>query len=75
MSNEKYFGQVIWFQGGMGFIYWEKEGVKQKDMFVHYSDILCDGFKILYKGQQVSFGIGANNHNQPKAIEVVVLKN
>ncbi len=74
MSDEKYFGEVIWFKGGHGFIYWEKDGVKQKDMFVHYSDIVCEGFKILYKNQKVSFAIGKNNDGMPKAINVVVIK-
>ncbi len=56
MSEEKYEGTVIWFGGRSsgksdkdkknyyGFISWEKDGVKQKDMFVHYSDIVCKGY-------------------------------
>lgn len=78
MSDEKYYGVVAWFEPQKkkcyGFIEWEKDGVKQKDMFVHYSDIVCKGFKVLYKGQKVQFSIGVNNHGQPKAIQVEVLK-
>jgi len=72
---ETYFGEVIWFQNGIGFIEWFKDNEKQKDMFVHYTDISCEGFKILYKGQKVSFEIGLNKKNEQKAVNVNVLKN
>jgi len=79
MSEEKrvYYGQVIWFDAkkGMGFIEWSKDGEKQKDMFVHFSDIKANGFKTLYKDQHVTFKIGVNKNNLPKAIEVEVLTN
>lgn len=68
--TDVYDGTVIWFNRGIGFIEWSKEGQKQKDMFVHYSDIVCDGFKKLTKGQRVTFAIGVNKHGQPKAVEV-----
>lgn len=77
MSDEKFYGEVLWFdpKRGIGFIGWEKDGVKQKDMFVHYSDINCEGFKTLFKQQRVSFGIGTAHSGRPKAINVEVLKN
>jgi CspA family cold shock protein len=78
MSNDsKFVGEVLWFdpKRGFGFIGWEKEGVKQKDLFVHFSDISCEGFKTLYKSQKVSFGLGTNVRGDPKATEVTVLKN
>jgi CspA family cold shock protein len=78
MSDEgKFFGEVLWFdpKRGFGFIGWEKDGVQQTDLFVHFSDITCEGFKTLYKHQKVSFGLGVNKRGQPKAIDVVVLKN
>lgn len=76
-DSEKFVGTVLWFdpKRGIGFIEWEKEGIKQKDMFVHFSDISCEGFKTLYKDQKVSFAIGTNFNKLPKAIEVTVLKN
>lgn len=76
-DNERYFGEVLWFDSkrGYGFIAWEKDGVKQKDMFVHFSDVTCEGFKTLYKSQKVSFGLGTNKHGDPKATNVEVLKN
>ncbi len=75
--TEKFVGEVIWFDAkrGFGFIAWEKEGVKQKDLFVHFSDIDFEVFKTLYKNQKVSFGLGVNVRGAPKATEVTVLKN
>lgn len=77
MSDNEFMGEVCWFDArkGYGFILWEKDGVKQKDLFVHFSDVSCEGFKTLYKGQKVSFGLGTNKKGDPKAINVVVLKN
>jgi CspA family cold shock protein len=75
-DNEKFVGEVVWFDAkrGFGFLSWEKDGVKQKDMFVHFSDIICEGFKTLQKEQKVSFGLGTNKHGVPKALEVTVLR-
>lgn len=75
-DNEKFEGIVVWFdpKQGYGFIEWEKSGVKQKDMFFHYSDIVCEGFKTLFKEQKVSFSVGVNKHGKPKAVEITVLK-
>jgi cold shock protein len=78
MSDDgKFVGEVLWFdpKRGYGFIGWEKDGVQQKDLFVHFSDVTCEGFKTLYKHQKVSFGLGVNKHGDPKATEVVILKN
>jgi len=77
MSDElKYCGEVIFFdpKKGYGFIFWEIDGVKQKDLFVHFSDIVCEGFKTLYKDQKVSFGLGVNKNGDPKAVNVQVMK-
>lgn len=68
----KYTGCVIWFDArrGMGFIVWKNEaGIIQNDMYLHYSDLIMDGFKSVNKGDQVSFEIGTFN-NKPKAILV-----
>jgi len=76
MTDGKFVGEVIWFDSkrGFGFILWEKDGVKQKDLFAHFSDVTCEGFKTLYKGQKVTFGLGVNKHGDPKATEINVLK-
>lgn len=73
-KKEVFFGEVIWFQNVFGFLQWEKDGIPQKDMFVHFSDIVSEGYRTLFKGQKVSFSIGANKDGNPKAIEVLVLK-
>lgn len=75
-----YYGTVCWFspRRGFGFIAWEKDGVIQRDIFIHWSDISpesCEGFKTLHKSQKVSFNIGTNHHGDPKAIDVLILKN
>jgi len=74
-DNQILTGTVVWFNNkkNFGFLQWEKDGVQQKDIFVHYSDINVSGFKTLTKGQQVSFKIGTNHSGQPKAIEVTPL--
>jgi len=71
-----YTGKVIWFKNkkGMGFIAWEKDGVAQTDMFVHFSDIQMNGYKTLSKDDVVEFEIGQNIKGQPKAINVKVVK-
>lgn len=70
-----YDGTVIWFdnRNGYGFIQWSIGLKAQEDMFVHFSDINCDGFKTLKKGQKVRFAIGQNNRSQPKAVDVTML--
>lgn len=63
-------GTVKWFNSekGYGFIKTE-EG---KDIFVHFSAIVADGFKSLEEGQNVSFDIEEGNRG-PQASNVVVL--
>jgi len=60
-------GTVKWFNEskGYGFITAD-EG---KDVFVHYSAIVGDGFKTLTEGQKVSFEI-VNGEKGPQAASV-----
>jgi len=77
-DKEIFYGEVLWFdpKKGYGFIGWSNnEGVKQQDLFVHFSDINCEGFKTIYKEQKVSFSIGTNRDGKPKATQVTVLRN
>ena len=55
MSKQE--GTVKWFNDskGFGFITPKNGG---KDLFVHHSNILGDGFKSLSEGQQVSVEVG-----------------
>ncbi|MEA4812942.1 MAG: cold-shock protein [Anaerolineaceae bacterium] len=54
--SEKEIGTVKWFNGekGYGFIA-RKNG--EKDVFVHFSAIIGDGFKTLKEDQQVEFSV------------------
>lgn len=70
MTDELKTGTVIWFNNGFGFIAVEGE----KDIFVHFSDINIEGFKTLTKGQVVTFSVGLNKKNQPKAVNVTPKK-
>lgn len=76
MEEIRHLGSVIWFdnKSGYGFIQWDKDGEAQKDLFVHFSDINCEGFKTIKKGQKVSFTLGTNNKGMPKATDVVTEK-
>lgn len=61
-------GTVKWFDAekGYGFISTE-EG---KDVFVHYSAILADGYKSLNEGDNVEFEVKEGNRG-PQAANVV----
>ena len=74
-TEETYEGITIWFKHSYGFIKWEKNGVPQKDLFIHYSDITNQkGYKTLRKNQKVSFQLGLNHKQDPKAINVLILE-
>ena len=62
-------GRVKWFSDKKGFGFIEND--QGKDVFVHHSDILGEGFKTLAEGQTVSFeevqsekGLKATNVNK-----------
>lgn len=63
-------GTVKWFnnQKGYGFIS-DEEG---KDIFVHYSGLLMDGYKTLEEGQAVEYEV-AEGEKGPQAVNVVKL--
>ena len=54
MSDEQLTGTVKWFDNAKGFGFIAPDGA-DKDVFVHYSDILQDGFKTLHEGDRVEF--------------------
>ncbi|SHK13194.1 cold-shock protein [Paramaledivibacter caminithermalis] len=60
-------GKVKWFNSekGYGFI----TGEDGKDVFVHYSAILGEGFKTLEEDQEVEFGV-VEGEKGPQATQV-----
>ena len=64
-------GKVKWFDSkkGYGFILTE-EG---REVFVHYSGIVAEGFRALTEGQNVEFEIGSNEKGV-QAVNVTVVK-
>lgn len=71
MQEEKFVGKVVWFDAKLGYGFISRSN--EVDLFVHYSDIISEGFKTLKKGQEVVYSVGLNNRKQPKAIEVAVV--
>lgn len=63
--SERVTGTVKWFNGekGYGFIA-TQDG---QDVFVHYSAIMTEGFRSLYEGQEVEFGV----ESTPKGLQAV----
>lgn len=61
-------GKVVFFNKGYGFISTEESGFKS-DIFVHFSQIVMEGYKKLEPGQTVSFEVGMN-HKGPMAVNV-----
>ena len=63
-------GKVKWFDGkkGYGFITAENG----KEIFVHFSGIVKDGFKSLNEGQAVEFEIGTGAKGEQAIIVNVV---
>ncbi len=64
-------GSVKWFNSdkGFGFITPANGG---KDVFVHFSGIVSEGFRSLKEGDRVEFNI-QDSQRGPAAVDVVVL--
>ncbi|MBW2056767.1 MAG: cold shock domain-containing protein [Deltaproteobacteria bacterium] len=61
-------GRVKWFNEKKGFGFISQED--GDDLFVHFSSIQQDGYKVLYEGDEVRFNI-AEGRKGPQAIDVV----
>ena len=68
MSNET--GTVKWFNDkkGYGFI---TPSTGDKDLFVHMSGIMMEGYKTLSENQKVSFKVGTSDRG-PVATNVMI---
>jgi cold shock protein len=67
-------GKVKWFSDakGYGFIQTDDEATAGTDIFVHYSEIVKEGFKTLAQGQVVEFEMTETpKGRQAKKVEVV----
>jgi cold shock protein len=61
-------GTVKFFNSGKGFGF-ITPSTGEKDVFVHYSNVVGDGFKSLEEGQQVEFDV-AQGRKGPEAQNV-----
>lgn len=61
-------GTVKWFNAKKGFGFISDE--TGKDVFVHYSALQMDGFKVLDEGEEVEFDV-VNGEKGPQASNVV----
>ena len=64
-------GTVKWFNAEKGYGFISREGAK--DVFVHHSQIVMDGYRALEEGQTVEFDIGQDRRNRPRAEHVKIL--
>jgi cold shock protein len=65
-------GVVKWFSRSKGYGFISPDGEDQKDVFVHYSNILGDGFRNLDAGEKVTFVI-EDTPKGPQAVQVTVV--
>lgn len=65
--SEKLTGTVKWFNESKGYGFITREG--GPDLFVHFSNIVGEGFRTLHEGQQVSF-IEGQGQKGPQAENV-----
>jgi CspA family cold shock protein len=65
-------GVVKWFSRSKGYGFISPDGEDQKDVFVHYSNILGDGFRNLDAGGKVTFVI-EDTPKGPQAVQVTVI--
>lgn len=70
MNTQK--GSVKWFNStkGFGFIELEAGG---EDVFIHFSDIQMEGYKVLNEGQKVEFEL-ENGEKGLKATNIIAIE-
>ncbi len=65
-------GTVKWFSRSKGYGFISPDGEGQKDVFVHFSNIVGDGFRNLEAEQRVKFVI-EDSPKGPQAVQVAAL--
>jgi CspA family cold shock protein len=68
MAEERISGTVKWFNDDKGFGFIERED--GKDVFVHHSAIVMEGFKTLKEGQRVTMEV-IQGQKGPQAENVI----
>ncbi len=68
--TERHYGEVKWFNESKGYGFITQE--HGDDIFVHYSGIEGEGFKVLAEGQRVEFEIESTSKG-PQAVHVIPL--
>ena len=70
MSEERESGVVKWFNGAKGYGFISRES--GEDLFVHFSEIQTEGYRVLNEGEKVEFTV-AEGEKGLQAKEVVKL--
>lgn len=65
-------GVVKWFSRSKGYGFISPDGEDEKDVFVHFSNIVGDGFRNLDAGERVSFVV-EETPKGPQAVQVTVI--
>lgn len=63
---------VRWFSPLKGYGFLERDG--KKDIFVHYTGINSDGFRVLTGGDRVVYDVGTQEDGRETAINVTVIQ-
>ena len=71
MSDNRTNGTVKWFSRVKGYGFIEPDN-GEKDVFVHYSAILGEGYRNLEEGQRVEFSIEETGKG-PQAVQVMAV--
>ena len=69
IEHQVHKGTVRWFdrRKGYGFIIPESG---ENDIFVHQSEIVCSGYRLLIDGEDVEYSVTADSEGRPRAMHV-----
>lgn len=70
------FGKVKWFNADKGFGFINCSECENEDIFVHYTQIMEEGFRNLDEGQEVEFDLAKTERGlQAKNVTKIMIKN